>query len=74
MEQDSSKCETKMDFDVEPYEKNDHRIQNIVRHDYVRQPYKPTSENELWTSTWPPNVVGTNCLYLTFVGIYAYSH
>jgi hypothetical protein len=51
MEQDSSKCETKMDFDVEPYEKNDHRIQNIVRHDYVRQPYKPTSENELWTST-----------------------
>jgi hypothetical protein len=23
---------------------------------------------------WPPNFVGTNCLYLIFVGIYAHSH
>jgi hypothetical protein len=41
----------KMDIDVEPYQKNDYRISNIVGQDCVRQPYKPTSENELWTST-----------------------
>jgi hypothetical protein len=23
---------------------------------------------------WPPNFVGTNCLYVTFVGFYAQSH
>jgi hypothetical protein len=38
-----------VDLDVEPYQKNDHRIQNIVGQDGVKQPYKPTSENELWT-------------------------
>ncbi len=73
-EQDSSKCENKVDLAVEPYQKNDHRIQNIVGQDGVKQPYKPTSENELWTFMWPPNFVGTNCLYLIFVGIYAHSH
>ncbi len=73
-EQDSSKCENKMDLDVESYQKNDRRIQNIVGQDGVKQPYKLTSENELWTSMWPPNFVGTNCLYVTFVGFYAQSH
>jgi len=38
-----------VDLDVEPYQKNDHRIQNIVGQNGVKQPYKPTSENELWT-------------------------
>jgi hypothetical protein len=39
-----------MDLDVESYQKNDRRIQNIVGQDGVKQPYKLTSENELWTS------------------------
>jgi hypothetical protein len=38
-----------MALDVEPYQKNDCRIQNIVGQDGVRQAYKLTSKNELWT-------------------------
>jgi hypothetical protein len=36
-----------VDFNVEPYQKGDGKIQNIPNENDVRQPYKRTSQIEL---------------------------
>ncbi len=62
-----------MDFNVEPCQKGDCKIQNTFGEDGVKQPYKLASKNELWTFMHLANFVGT-CLYPIIVGISACFH
>jgi hypothetical protein len=62
-----------VDFNVEPCQKGDCKLQNIFDEDGVRQPHKLTRKNELWTFVWLANFVET-CVYPIIVGISACSH
>jgi hypothetical protein len=61
LEQDYLECE----YEVEPFYNIHGKIQNMLSEYGIKQPYKLTSKDELWTSMWPLNFVGT-CLYPTF--------
>ncbi len=61
-----------MDLNVDPYQKVDGKIYNILGEDDIKQCYKPISKNELWTSMWLVNFVGT-CLYPTMLLKYAHA-
>ncbi len=62
-----------MDFNVEPYQKGDGKIQNTPSENDGRQPYKQTSQIELWTFVRLADIVGTY-LYPAITKICAYSN
>lgn len=69
----SSKCQDKMDFNVEPYQKRDGVMAKYVAllvKVALEQPYKAIDQVELWTLIWPSSLVWT-CLHFFIVRIYA---